>query len=329
MVAASKMNQIESLLAARQYPEAARLLAQGARDGDPEALTAFAHWRVAGTIVRRDLAEARSLFRRAAEAGRRDAALLHAYFLANGTGGPDDWGAAINELSRLRSFEPAAQAQLTLLEEMSLNPHGFPAEQCKVRELSTRPYVAACDGFMTPAECAYLRHQGEPALQPALVIDSVSGRMIPHPVRTSDNMIFGVFAEDLVVNALNRRMAAISRTLPAQGEPLQLLRYGPGGEYRAHMDALANEPNQRIATILVYLSDGYDGGETKFLKTGLSFRGKVGDALLFRNVTEDGRLDPMALHAGLPVRRGTKVIASRWIRREAFRFPPPQPLLPL
>jgi prolyl 4-hydroxylase len=139
--------------------------------------------------------------------------------------------------------------------------------------------------------------------------------------------MFGVHSEDLVVNALNRRIAAATGTSAGQGEPLQLLRYTPGGEYRAHMDALPGEANQRILTALLYLNEDYEGGETAFLRTGLSYKGRLGDALLFRNVTGGGRPDPKSLHAGRPVERGTKLIASRWIRRETFTFPPPRPLL--
>ena len=110
-----------------------------------------------------------------------------------------------------------------------------------------------------------------------------------------------------------------------QAEPLQVLRYRSGGEYKPHMDAIRAEPNQRILTVLVYLSDDYEGGETQFPRTGLSFRGRTGDALLFRNADSDGRPDPLTLHAGLPVTRGTKYLASRWIRAEKFTYPPPQP----
>jgi len=81
--------------------------------------------------------------------------------------------------------------------------------------------------------------------------------------------------------------------------------------------------------MLVYLNDDYEGGETVFLRTGLRFKGKKGDALLFRNALPDGRADEMAQHAGLPVTVGEKIIASRWIRARPFAFPPPRPLLDL
>ncbi|WP_331040153.1 2OG-Fe(II) oxygenase [Allosphingosinicella sp.] len=120
--------------------------------------------------------------------------------------------------------------------------------------------------------------------------------------------------ENPAVHALNRRLAAASGTQVTQGEPLQILRYSPGQEYKAHVDALPVGTNQRILTMLVYLNEDYAGGETKFLETGLGFKGRTGDALLFRNASADGRPDPMARHAGLPVTRGQKLIASRWIR---------------
>jgi prolyl 4-hydroxylase len=99
-----------------------------------------------------------------------------------------------------------------------------------------------------------------------------------------------------------------------QGEPLQVLRYVPGQEYRSHLDALPASQNQRVLTMLVCLNDGYEGGETSFVRTGLKWKGRKGDALLFRNAGEDERPDPSSQHAGLPVTRGTKIIASRWIR---------------
>ena len=210
---------------------------------------------------------------------------------------------------------------------MDLDHQGRPKRPFELRQLSQSPQVAVCHGFATPAECKYLAQAGSPYLQPSSVIDPVSGRQIPHPIRSSDGAIFGVHIEDLVVSAINRRIAALTSTRYRQGEPLQLLRYRPGGEYRAHMDALPSEPNQRIMTVILYLNDGYEGGETQFLRTGLSFRAKTGDALMFRNVTAEGRPDQMALHAGAPVTRGTKMIATRWIRNDDFAFPPPRPIL--
>ena len=51
-----------------------------------------------------------------------------------------------------------------------------------------------------------------------------------------------------------------------------------------------------------------------FPAPGLKVRGRTGDGLLFRNASPEGRPDERALHAGLPVTKGVKHLASRWIR---------------
>ena len=210
---------------------------------------------------------------------------------------------------------------------MALDGDGSPLNVASGRLLAEAPHAMIFKGFATPAECTYLRTKIEAALAPSTVIDPASGRMIPHPIRSSDGAIFGVYDEDLVVNAINRRIAEASNTQPSQGEPLQMLRYRRGGEYRAHLDALPAGEIQRVLTFIIYLSDKYTGGETIFPRANLSFRGRTGDAILFRNVTAEGRPDPLALHAGLPVRSGEKLIATRWIRQHTFTYPPPSPLI--
>lgn len=70
--------------------------------------------------------------------------------------------------------------------------------------------------------------------------------------------------------------------------------------------------------MIVWLNDGYEGGETLFQTPGLKVTGRRGDALLFRNTGPDGRPDRSAGHAGLPVTAGEKLIASRWIRERAY-----------
>jgi prolyl 4-hydroxylase len=328
MAADPTIRQVQALLDARRVAEAARLLASAARAGKAAAMVELAQWSIAGDIIPRDLAAARDLLGKAGAAGDEEAALLHASFLASGTGGDPDWRAALAALRALAPRSRRARAQLKLIDAMDLDERGFPACAIEPNPLSERPSVAVCRQFATRAECDYLGAVGGPYLQPSLVVDPASGRMVPHPIRVSDGAVFGVHTEDLVVSAINRRIAAATGTNYRQGEPLQLLRYRPGGEYRAHMDALPSEPNQRVMTAILYLNGGYQGGETRFLRTGLSFRAEAGDLLIFGNVTADGRPDPVALHAGAPVISGTKLIATRWIRKDAFTFPPPRPLLP-
>jgi prolyl 4-hydroxylase len=132
-------------------------------------------------------------------------------------------------------------------------------------------------------------------------------------LRTSDGSTLHWLVEDPATHALNRRLARFTGTDVNQGEPLHILRYRPGQEYRPHVDWLLDD-NPRVLTALVYLNDEYTGGETAFVKTGLKVRGRKGDVLVFRSQGADGGLDPMSEHAGLPVTSGIKYLASRWIR---------------
>ena len=327
MPSPSPVAQADALLAAGRPLEAYRLLTSAKAGNDPEALFTLANWRLSGQIIRRDLAAARDLFRRAAEAGHEEAARTHTAFVGNGTGAPADWKAALRLLGGY-SY-PGAAAQLAVIDRMRLTPSGGPLELPAERELSDRPHISTFPALFSPDECDFLIAEAQPWLQQSLVIDPRTGGQMRNPIRTSDSMSFGYVQEGPAVHALNRRIAAATGTDAKQGESLQVLRYRPGQEYKPHFDALAGEPNQRILTMLVYLSDDYQGGETLFLRTGLRFKGKKGDALLFRNALPDGRADEMTQHAGLPVTAGEKIIASRWIRARPFVFPPPPPLLNL
>jgi prolyl 4-hydroxylase len=187
--------------------------------------------------------------------------------------------------------------------------------------LSDAPRVTLFRHLFTAAECRYLIEAATPMLEPAVVVDAATGRQRPDPVRISDGVGFTLPLENPAVHALNRRIAAASGTGVGQGEPLQVLRYRPGGEYKPHFDAIPGFVNQRILTMIVWLNEDYEGGETMFIKTGMKAKGRAGDALLFRNALPDGTRDPDAAHAGLPVTRGEKLIASRWIRAQPFEPP--------
>lgn len=296
--------------------------------GDAEACLLLARWRLAGDWIRRDLVEARTWFGMAARAGHPEAAGPFLAMMANGAGGiAPDWPAALALLKSLAATDDFAARQVSLIETMKLDGRGDPQRRFEDRPLAQIPDVRTIAGFMAAAECDYLLEVSGPALQPAMVQDSRDGRLKRDPVRTSLTTAFPITAEDAVVHALNRRIARATGTDVRQGEPMQVLQYYPGQEYKMHSDALVGVPNQRILTCLVYLDEDFDGGETYFPAIGLKFRGRRGDALIFRSVDEAGRPEPAARHAGLPVTQGKKSILSRWIRAEPISLsgPPGRP----
>lgn len=287
--------------------DAAALVEREAEAGDPEALYALANWRLYGLYGPRDAAAAHPLLERGTAAGSGEAARLRAYLIASGTGCAADPERA---LELLRAHDPK-DPQIATVEAM--------------RDLVPTPEILADDppvrlvrGLFAAEECDYLIRLAAPALRPSVIVDPSTGRPKPDPVRTSDGMNFGPAQETLVVNALNRRLAAATGTAYECGEPLHILRYAPGQEYKPHLDALPGVDNQRSWTALVYLNGGYQGGETVFPELGLSVKGDLGDCLVFRNVDQAGCGDPRARHAGTPVTGGIKWLATRWIRERRF-----------
>jgi prolyl 4-hydroxylase len=314
----SDVHHARSLLDAGRIQDGLSLLAQAAKQNDADALNALAHLALAGDFVRRDLTLSRDLFRRAASAGSVAGAAAFRAFVANGTGGPSDWPAAIRLLAQDSARDPSAKRELRLIESMKLSGSGEPLDSFASERVSDSPEVIVFPSLFSDAECEFLMEAALPLLQPSKVVDPITGELTANPVRTSDAAAFPLVAESPAIHALCRRLAKASGTNVRQGEPLQVLRYLPGQEYRPHFDGLSRTENQRILTFLVSLNDGYDGGETRFLKTGLAVKGRKGDALLFRNADASGQLDPSSQHAGESVKSGEKFIASRWIRQWAL-----------
>jgi prolyl 4-hydroxylase len=304
-----------ALLANGQSVAAVRLLEQASTQGNVAAIFLLATWYLIGTAVPRDVSKARSLLRRATSIGHVDAALMEIALTANGSGGPASWHNALEQLKVAAKGDPLADEHLALIHAMSLSANGQPTDLIPGELIGAKPDVMYFRSFLSSAECAQLATAARDLLEPARIIDPVTGAHRLDPVRTSLGAVIGPTRENLVVAAINRRIAAVSNSAWDQGESLSILCYQRGQQYRPHHDGLPSAANQRIKTLIVYLNDGYEGGETEFLASGLRVKGRAGDAILFSNVDAEGSIDPLSRHAGLPVTKGNKWIATRWIRQ--------------
>jgi predicted 2-oxoglutarate/Fe(II)-dependent dioxygenase YbiX len=186
-----------------------------------------------------------------------------------------------------------------------------------------RPRIIVVERFMSPAECEWVIARGRPTLQRARVYRS-SARPQIADTRTNTETSFTIFQADVALAILRERMSMATRAPPSFFEVAKLLHYEPGQQFAVHGDfiqpstpELAREVHlrgQRAATLLVYLNDDYDGGETDFPRIGFRFKGRTGDALIFSNIDPAGAPDLETVHAGLPPTRGEKWLFSQWIR---------------
>lgn len=318
-MAAPHLRQALQLAEHGRTEQALALMEPAAERGEADALYVLGLWRLEGRHLARDLAEARRLVGAAEQAGSLQAGRTLAAFVATGIGSDPDWAGGLKLLEAWADRDPIARTQLDLIAAMTLTEAGDPRVAPELDQVSGSPWIARCTGFLSAAEIAVLTAFAAQRFKPALVFNARERRFVPHPYRDATIASFPAVLEWPAIHAINRRIAVASGTNVAQGEALQVLRYGQGQQYREHLDAVPGLPNQRILTMLIALNDDFDGGATSFPDAGLALRGRAGDALLFRNVGEDGRPDRASLHAGMPVTRGVKQIASRWIRAA----PPP------
>jgi prolyl 4-hydroxylase len=303
-----------ALADAGRAADGVQLLREAQRVGQAEAYLLEGLWLLEGRVVQRDLTGARTAITRASELGHAGAARTLAGLIACGVGAPPDWTRAIDTLRHWSSGDSVAARQLELINRMDLDSSGRPAGAFTRRQLSPDPRVERVDGLLTAEECAFLIELSEPRMRRATIFHESEQRFVEDPIRRSDRAGFPLVSEWPFVRAINLRIAAATDTDVACGEPLQILRYAPGQEYRPHFDAIAGMDNPRVQTALVWLNDDYSGGETRFEELGLSERGRRGDLLLFANTLPDGCPDMRTRHSGEPVASGVKYLASRWIR---------------
>jgi prolyl 4-hydroxylase len=195
------------------------------------------------------------------------------------------------------------------------------------RMISIEPRIALIDNFLSWEECEHFKQTALASLQKSTVVDNDSGESVEYEHRTSFGMFFERAQDDVIHRVENRIADLIGMPLPNQ-EPFQILRYGPGQEYRPHYDyfdpALKGSQvhlergGQRVATLIMYLNDVDQGGDTSFPELGIRTIPRTGRALLFYSLGLNGEPDPLTLHGGDAVVKGEKWIATCWIRQREF-----------
>ena len=302
---------LDDRLKARDKAAPAAMLAL-AKAGDSDALFKAAELSLRGVGGPVDLKAGFRLMKQAAAKDHVEAKRAHAYFIAAGVGTEADSVKARKLLEAQAKNDRFVAVQLAFLDHVQCTTRVRSAPRQLV---SADPHIEIVRSLFSAEECRYIQLIARPWLEPAMIY-AADGSGMRDPHRDSDNMAVTPMAEDLVIQAINRCIAEASGTHYGWGEPLHVLRYGPGQQYRPHHDAHALGPpeKRRIATALIYLNEAYEGGETNFPEIGVTVRGAVGDMLIFHNLTADKLPDPRMTHAGLPIVRGEKWLATRWIR---------------
>lgn len=128
--------------------------------------------------------------------------------------------------------------------------------------------------------------------------------------------------DDKILESIRHKAAKLI-DMPAENfELFQCVSYAQGQEFDVHYDTLdeiqekelIEKEGQRKFTLLAYLNDGYEGGETHFPHLDLLIQPVKGSLLIFNNLDENGKVIKEMLHAGKPVWEGQKFAMNMWVR---------------
>jgi hypothetical protein len=134
---------------------------------------------------------------------------------------------------------------------------------------------------------------------------------------------------NVYVYNISKKIAHITNTDIDKQEALQVVKYNLGGFFNNHYDACVGNKefckrmienyngNDRLYTLIIYLNDDYEGGETVFPIINKTIKPEKGKAVLFQNIDENGKIIKESLHRGSEIRKGklltNKYICNKWI----------------
>lgn len=194
-------------------------------------------------------------------------------------------------------------------------------KELKGQEGRRLPYAPVrVEAVITVSECERLIARATGSLQRSMTLGNVVS-----DVRTSEQAWVDTTDESVgdIVTKIRTRTAQMTGIFREDlFEQLQVARYEASQQYKPHFDACIEQCDRdkreripRRATLLVYLTDDFEEGSTHFPAIDARVRPVRGDGVLFYNSDADtGGEIPDSMHAGEPVRSGTKWIANCWVR---------------
>lgn len=169
----------------------------------------------------------------------------------------------------------------------------------------TQPLVWTIDDALPEAQRAdYIRRMRSGDAEVAPIVGRHGGAEVDLKVRNNTRVMWDDEGEAnrllaLVASGVPRELSGLS--LAGANPRLRLYRYGPGERHGTHWDTVVELENgvQSLLTLVFYLNDGFEGGETDFPELGRRIEPRAGRALLFQH---------RILHEAMAVRAGEKVV---------------------
>jgi len=179
--------------------------------------------------------------------------------------------------------------------------------------------IQLLDDFISPSICDELIQLAKPRFKTSTVYSTNQGS-VDMNARSSSCAYFKR-GENELIKSIESQVASLLAIDLKQIEPLQIVRYEKGQQYKYHYDYFGQETdqnkNQRVHSILVYLNDldEVDGGSTHFPLLKLRTYPYKGRAVFWNNLKPDGTENNLTLHAGEPILNDKiKYVLTIWTR---------------
>jgi prolyl 4-hydroxylase len=314
-------------------------LQDAAEAGSGAAMLDLGRQLLVGAGRDQDVGAALEWLQRARRDGDTAATELLATATAVGVANAPDWPAALDLLLEAAECGSAlAQGQLTVLSQggatwrerrdtIDIGAWTRVPERIKLRE---GPRVRMVKAFAPARVCDWIIGKARGRLREALMYDPSTKIEQVDPHRTCSDYQFDILNADLVVQLVREKIAAATGLPTVAMEPPRIFHYAVGQDIKPHYDRVSDGYDaygatqyrgDRIVTFLLYLNDGYQGGELNFPKADFACKGDKGEGVYFAHIGLDGKPDPLSLHGGLVIREGEKWVLSQWIHDRPFGVP--------
>jgi prolyl 4-hydroxylase len=188
--------------------------------------------------------------------------------------------------------------------------------------------IAVVDEFITPSECALMLRELEFTHWGASpVVKYIGDENSPayfSEMRKSETSGQIWFTDELneALAAIEERLALLLASSRKHFEEWQATRYRKNDRFDYHVDGGNWEhtaAGERKRSIIMYLDTPIRGGATRFRALNRIIAARAGRVLIWNNLLPTGKCNFAMIHAGLPVKEGTKTILVSWERERQLR----------
>jgi len=170
------------------------------------------------------------------------------------------------------------------------------------QQIKHSDYILTIKEFWSPSQCEDFIAKSEALGYEQAKVQTESGEKLVEAVRNNQRVLFKdrELAAELWLQVKPFVLSKLGNSIAiGLNEMFRFYKYQAGEEFKKHRDQsfIRNESESSYFTFIIYLNEGFLGGETEFKEVKII--PKTGDALLFFHDLE---------HSGNPIEEGAKYL---------------------